>query len=209
MVDKFFTLILKDVNNKLELDAEGDLKYYDIEISFMIYHGKQSVVIKMQDTTGRYQVRNLQNLNHSKETYLASVVHDMRAPLHVINGFSDNISDQISRSDPRDLLTQIQAIKRNGEHLSYLVDDILDYTRIKKGKLNLDTSRFLLRNLLEDCGCIIEEIIRNKKKSSQGDSIVLQLIGGKFEVSTDYNRLKRVLLNLLTNSVKFTPKGKI
>jgi signal transduction histidine kinase len=89
----------------------------------------------------------------------------MRAPLHVINGFSDHIQEQLKISDPLGLLPDMSAIKRNGEHLNHLIDDILDYTRIKKGKMHLDISRFYLRTLFEDCKLTIDEILRQKNPS--------------------------------------------
>ena len=200
-----YKVSLKDVNNKMYLDEDSSLKYYDLEMTFIMYQDVHSIIISLKDAKGRYQVKNLKLENENKEAFLASIVHDMRAPLHVINGYSDHIEEVLAKDDPQNIKSQVKTIRSNGEHLGVLVNDILDSTRIKKGKLNIESKKFDIRHLVLDCIDIIEEMIKSKgpnliKIVAECDSI---------KVNTDYHRLKRVLLNLLTNSIKFTTKGTI
>lgn len=101
--DRGYKVSLKDVNNKSYLNEDSNLKYYDLEMTFIMYQDVHSIIISLRDAKGRYQVKNLQLENENKEAFLASIAHDMRAPLHVINGYSDHIEGLLTKNDPLDL----------------------------------------------------------------------------------------------------------
>lgn len=97
----------------------------------------------------------------------------------------------------------MKTIRINGEHLGTLVNDILDRTRLKKGKLNIESKRFDIRQLVLDCQEVIEEMIKSNSK------LKFELKCSPIIVHTDYHRIKRILLNLLTNAIKFTRSGTV
>ncbi|MEM9542937.1 MAG: response regulator [Cyanobacteria bacterium P01_E01_bin.42] len=139
--------------------------------------------------------------NKAKSTFIANMSHELRSPLNAILGFSQlmNRSQEISQSDREN----ISIINRSGEHLLTLINNILDLSKIEAGKTFVQPVNFDLYSLLDD----IEDmfILQTENKG-------LALIFEREEnlpqyVCTDLVKLRQVLINLLGNAIKFTPKG--
>ena len=141
--------------------------------------------------------------NRAKSEFLATMSHELRTPLNSILGFT-----QILQKEPD--LTSVQqrfldSIRRSGQHLLTLINDILDLSKIAAQKLQLKAHDFLLRNFLADLTTFIDQSAQNK-----GLSFNYKLISTLPQaVSGDETRLRQVLINLLGNAVKFTETGSV
>jgi signal transduction histidine kinase len=138
--------------------------------------------------------------NRAKTRFLANVSHELRTPLNAIIGFSDMIRGGYlgDRNGPK-CAEYIEAINQSGLHLKQLVDDVLDVSRIEMGRLELHETRVDLRALLQEC----ERTMRiqfDRANVRLSVAMARDLPG----VSGDPLRLKQVVLNLMTNALKFT-----
>jgi len=140
--------------------------------------------------------------NRAKSVFLANMSHDLRTPLNGILGFSQLL--QLDKTLNLRQLAGIGAIHQSGEHLLTLINDLLDLAKIEAGKLELFPVEVDLPGFLDG----IAGMIRVKAEGKPGVVFSSQL-GGSLPrtVRVDDTRLRRVLLNLLDNAVKFTDGG--
>ncbi len=139
--------------------------------------------------------------NEAKSQFLANISHELRTPLNAIIGFSDLL--QKSKLENSQLkFTNI--IIDSSELLLKIIEDILDFSKIEAGRLQLYTEPTDLRSLAENALNVIRPKAQEKKISL---SFIFQ--GLPEEVIADQTRLQQILINLLSNSLKFTESGKI
>lgn len=141
--------------------------------------------------------------NRAKTEFLAHMSHELRTPLNAILGFAEVVRD----GDPNRLT--IDGVKRyaeyihdSGSHLLTLINDLLDISRIEVGAMNLDIDEVDVREMAETCLTIVSE-----RAAKAGLELVADIHDNVGTIQADSTRLRQVLLNLLVNSVKFTPPG--
>ncbi len=141
--------------------------------------------------------------NQAKSDFLASMSHEIRTPLNAILGFAQLLS---MKSHLKEDIEDINEIINSGNHLLELIDDILDLSSIEAGKLPISPENISLNQVLEDCFSIISPLAF-KNGITIVDNITPKSV---LIVWADYTRFKQVLLNLLSNGIKYNSKsGKI
>ncbi|MCD8348140.1 MAG: response regulator [Lachnospiraceae bacterium] len=139
--------------------------------------------------------------NKAKSDFLSSMSHDIRTPMNAIIGMTEiALKNQQDSMKVEDCL---QKIKLSGKHLLGLINDVLDMSKIESGKMALRMAHVSLRELMDDIVNIIQPQIRAK---NQEFDIYIQTILSE-ELICDGTRLSQVLMNLLSNAMKFTPEG--
>lgn len=144
--------------------------------------------------------------NQAKSAFLANMSHEIRTPLGAIMGFSELISSatNITSEKKKEIVKQI---KKNGDILTKLLNDILDSARIEAGRLDIEMEPVHIPNIVKE---VFDSSIflANEKKI---ELVILEDDNSKFEytVLTDEIRLKQILINLINNAVRFTEKGKV
>ena len=146
--------------------------------------------------------------NIAKSRFLANMSHELRTPLNAIIGFSDamlcGISGEIK--NPKQI-EYLKDIKNSGEHLSVVINDILDLSKIEAGKWRLNQTDFVLDECINDTVNMLRPLANNKNIDLQYNN---DLRNPKSLISSDIHAIRRVLINLLSNAVKFTKKsGKV
>jgi PAS domain S-box-containing protein len=136
--------------------------------------------------------------NRMKDEFLATLSHELRTPLSSILGWSRLLKD--GKIPNEQMSRAIETIERNAKAQSQLIEDILDVSRITSGKLRLDVRPVEL-------DAVIEMAIESVRPAADAKNIRLQkIIDSNAIVSGDPDRLQQVVWNLLSNSIKFTPK---
>jgi PAS domain S-box-containing protein len=141
--------------------------------------------------------------SQSKSEFLANISHDLRTPLNGILGYTQILIKD--KNLDKKYHEQIKVIHKSGEHLLLLINDILDLSKIDAGKMKLQIADFYFRDFLQRIVDICQ-VLANKK------SIQLQYHVSKDSpvcVKGDEKRLRQVLLNLINNAIKYTPKGQV
>lgn len=147
--------------------------------------------------------REAEVATEAKSRFLANMSHEIRTPVNGVLGVAELLLDTDLGEEQRDLA---ETIKISGNSLLRLLNDILDFSKIEAGKLDLFPVRFNLGKALEECIRVVQYPLDKKK-------LILSLeVSGNIpeELWGDVDRLKQVILNLLTNAIKFTDDfGKI
>ncbi|HYW80207.1 MAG TPA: transporter substrate-binding domain-containing protein, partial [Thermoguttaceae bacterium] len=138
----------------------------------------------------------------AKSEFLANMSHEIRTPMTAILGFADILHDVLEK--PEDL-ESITTIKRNGEFLLQIINDILDLSKIESGKMEMK---------LGECSlwAIAEEVVLLLRVTTEGKGVALES-GFTYPlpmyINTDAVRLRQILVNLLGNAIKFTEQGSV
>ncbi len=140
--------------------------------------------------------------NKAKSEFLANMSHELRTPLNAINGFSEiMLGEMFGPLGDKRYKEYSQDILSSGQHLLALINDILDMSKIEAGKMNLRFEPLHLADVVEDA----VRLVRNRADAS---GLTLEVdLPDLPEVEADYRAIKQVLLNLLSNALKFTPHG--
>lgn len=138
--------------------------------------------------------------NRMKDEFLAIVSHELRTPLNSILGWAQLLRSR--KFDPTKTAAAIETIERNARSQNQLIEDILDVSRMLRGKLKLE-----IRSV--DLVALIEAVIESGRPAATAKAIQVEFvveikIGA---ISGDWNRLQQVVWNLLSNAIKFTPAG--
>ncbi|MBP9978039.1 MAG: HAMP domain-containing histidine kinase [Bacteroidales bacterium] len=136
-----------------------------------------------------------------KSAFLANMSHEIRTPLNAIVGFSQLMSEESCAKEDR--ISYSSVIAQNSEMLLTLISDILDISKMDTGKFELDIREV---NLKELCNRIFQTTTHLKR---EGVEYICKPHQGEVILKTDLHRISQVLINLITNSNKFTEKGSI
>lgn len=152
----------------------------------------------------RMKIRNeLTKASNYKNQFLANMSHELRTPLTAILGFSEMMARGAVPADSSE--TALYAIIRNSRHLLSLIDDILDLAKIEVGKVSIE----LIQSPLEDILSEVDLLIQMKVKEVNVSYIVERAEDLPKFVYSDPVRVKQILLNIIGNAVKFSPKGRV
>jgi signal transduction histidine kinase/ActR/RegA family two-component response regulator len=145
--------------------------------------------------------RRAENANQAKSDFLSHMSHDIRTPINAIVGMTDIA---IRHLDDRDKVEDcLYKIDGSSKHLFGLINDVLDMSRIESGKVNMNYEPFVLMDCLNNCAAIVEGqlISKNLELIREFD------LPDHLTVISDELHLRQIFINILGNSVKFTPEG--
>ena len=141
--------------------------------------------------------------NQAKSVFLANISHELRTPLNSIDGFIHLMLRQDNLSNDQSLY--LQTIRKSSAHLLALINDVLDFSKIDAGKLELETAPFDLEEAIFDVMDMLSPLAAQKHIEMAfyfADNVPKHVIG-------DALRVKQILTNLISNAIKFTPDGEI
>ena len=133
-----------------------------------------------------------------KDDFVSTLSHELRTPLNAILGWIGVLKQQQS---PDTLAKAIDVIDRNSRRQSQMVDDLLDVSRIMSGKLRLDVQRV-------DVASVIEEAVASAQPAADAKGVrLVKVLGSAAIIQGDPGRLQQIVWNLVSNAIKFTPRG--
>jgi signal transduction histidine kinase/CheY-like chemotaxis protein len=161
---------------------------------------------RVQERTAELNAARLEaeRASQAKTQFLANMSHEIRTPMTAILGFTELILEE-AVSLPADAREQLGVIRRNGNHLLALLNDILDIARIEAGRLEVE-------QIPMSPGQLVSEVASSLRMRAKGKGLDL---GVRFvtpipdTVSCDPTRVRQVLMNLVGNAIKFTPSGRV
>jgi signal transduction histidine kinase len=151
----------------------------------------------------RRQALELEQASAAKSQFLANVSHELRTPLNAILGYAamtlQGVSGELSAPQRRNL----SRIDANARHLLTLINEILDITRIEAGRMPIQVVAFNLPDLVREVTTELEPII------AKSELAVVSKVPADLPMRTDRQKVKQILVNLLSNALKFTQKGSV
>ena len=146
--------------------------------------------------------RQLETASRHKSEFLANMSHELRTPLNAIIGFSEVLSERLFGEMNEKQTEYVGDISESGRHLLKLINDILDLSKIEAGRMELDPTDF-------DIATTINNTLSLVRERAQRRAITLRCAvdPGLAKVHADERKVRQVLLNLLSNALKFTPEG--
>ena len=187
----------------------GERRWFHIVAMGSEVEGRTKHILVMSDRTADRQVNQAlsnavaaaETANRAKSTFLSNMSHDIRTPMNAIIGFTTLAISNIDDKDRvKDYLTKTLA---SSNHLLSLINDVLDMSRIESGKIHLEEVEVNLSDVLHDLKTIVSGQIHAKQLELYMDAMDVT----DEDVYCDKTRLNQILLNLLSNSIKFTPAG--
>jgi len=211
------TLLIENVLDTLTARIEGVLSYQRIQnfsktLEFQnreleaqkIEMEAQSIELTEQNRELEMQKTQLREASRLKTNFLSNMSHELRTPLNSVIALSGVLSRRLNNKIPSDEFSYLEVIERNGKHLLSLINDILDISRIESGREEIEITKFTTGQLITDIVSMI------KPQAQQKDIELIQKPGGKdIVVTTDIDKCRHILQNLVGNAVKFTEKGSV
>ncbi|MCG8313949.1 MAG: CHASE domain-containing protein [Pseudomonadales bacterium] len=144
-----------------------------------------------------------ESANRTKSNFLANMSHELRTPLNSIIGFSVRCSKALETTEDSRLLESIKLIENNGRHLLELINDVLDLSKIEAGKFTIEKAPL-------DLNVLCAEVLNSVSPIADNKGLKLQFSHRNVElVLADRQRLYQVLVNLVSNAIKFTNAGSV
>ena len=195
---------LKEIEYPLEVD--GSLHYFQARIAPFEGNRVLALIHDIGDRIQRSQElieakRRAEDADKMKSVFLANMSHEIRTPLNAIVGFSGILA---STEEEEEKQEYVSIIENNNTLLLQLISDILDLSKIEAGTLELNYSNIELNELMR-------ELERGFLLRVKTDAVKLEFVepAGPCMAYTEKNRLSQLMINLVTNAIKFTEKGSI
>lgn len=177
-------------------------------VLYLFYERQQAKLRKEREAEREMHNKQLaealqaaQIANRSKTIFLSNMSHDIRTPMNAILGFTTLLAKDAD--NPAKVREYTRKITASGQHLLGLINDVLDVSKIESGKAVLTIGEFMLSDMLSAMDAIIRPMAKEK-----GQSFEISVTGIRKEcLLGDETRLKQILINLLSNSVKYTQEG--
>ncbi len=151
----------------------------------------------------REATNQAEEASRAKSEFLANMSHEIRTPLTAVLGFADLLLDPDLRESDR--LNYIQAVRRNGQHLLGLINDVLDLSKLQADKIQVEQVDFSLQQLLHE----VVSVMQVRAHENDLDFHVVYDTPIPVRICNDPMRIRQILFNLLSNAIKFTSQGSV
>jgi two-component system cell cycle sensor histidine kinase PleC len=176
-------------------DATGHVHSIGVTQDITAIKANEAALRRMVDEAARLQ-RLAEDANRAKSDFLATMSHELRTPLNAIIGFSEMLLTLEGQLGPEQIRDYHVTIRESGQHLLGLISDILDLAKVEAGKTEIRLEEVDLSAVVGQCTGYLEATARARRVSLTADLDVVRCV-------TDRRLVKQILLNLISNAVKF------
>ena len=203
----------QEAGDTYETEVNNGQQIFSVRIKKILWHGRPAFIEYAWDITAlrnpqsesqealKHALVAAERANKAKTTFLNNMSHDIRTPMNAIIGFTALAATHIDNQE----LVQgyLQKITVSSTHLLSLINDVLDMSRIESGRVKIEEKNVHIPDVLHDLRTIIQGNVAAKRQDLYIDTqdVVHE------DIITDKLRLNQVLLNLVSNAIKFTPAG--
>lgn len=176
--------------------------YFGSVIYLEPFSASKSAICKENDKLVQ-QVKNLKKIDTYRSEFMARMSHDMRTPMNAIIGFSNYGMEEIEDSRAREYFTHILD---SGEYLLSLINDILDVQRLEKNAIKFDSVITTPQQIINTVRSVVQ------KRADEKDLVLVIKADERykdFNVKVDRKRIEQIIINLLNNSIKYSPAGSL
>jgi len=175
-------------------------RHYESVLKSIVFSRRNDELV--QDLRQEYE--RAEEASQAKSRFLANMSLELRTPLNAVIGYSEIIEEEASESGAERIAEDADRIRISGKHLLSLIDDVLNLSRLDAGKVVISSKAIDIRRMIDELTPAIEEYSRHKNNKLE------ILISEDVEIlESDQHLLKKIILNLISNSAKFTQNGMI
>jgi len=149
-------------------------------------------------------LEEVKKISQRKNDFVSNVSHELRTPLTSIKGYASILLSGKLGALPEDVHKRLDKINKHSDELVSFVNDLLDLARIESGRVELKLAPLVLKNIVDEVSDLLA--VQFKEKQIEFSSDIPDPLP---EVMADYSQIKRVFINLINNSIKYAPQGKI
>ncbi|QKF81299.1 ATP-binding protein [Halarcobacter ebronensis] len=219
----FFYMLLKRINKFSHVITEpliklsnqtSEIKSTDSKIEFIktdikeisqLNHNFISMMNELNESTQKlYEAKvEAEELSKAKDDFLANMSHELKTPLNSINVISELMKNNSTKNLDEKQIKSLEIINKCGKDLLFLINDVLDLSKLEAGQIELDNSKINLKELMGN----IYDMFSTQTEEKNID-FTYHIDESLDFIYSDETRIKQIIKNLLSNALKFTPKGK-
>ncbi|MCX7770141.1 MAG: ATP-binding protein [Proteobacteria bacterium] len=205
IIDKALSRESENVYDEIIM-VDGEKKFYGLLSvkELIIQQANNLANIILQKEIAHSKAKELEEINNIKNQFLANVTHELRSPINIIIGIIELIKKAYENKEFDKIQLYLKMIQNSANNLKIIVNNILDLSKIEAGKMEIINEEFKVGELLRDIVEYTKVLIKEKNVDT-----VISLSNPDLVIKSDYVKLRQILINLISNSAKFTEQGYI
>jgi len=191
-----------DTEKNQSEEKEIEDKFFSIDSNFLEFENEKNVLLVIRDISGTKELEKMKKIDKMKMEFLSMMSHELRTPLSAIKAYSDTIIDSYEMLDNETLMEFFRTIQSETNHLSRLLNDLLDFSKLELKTLHLEKTEFNINELIQEICNTLEEF------SNNNDVEIIFHKNESIKVFMDRTRIRQVIFNLIQNAIKYSDKEK-
>ena len=212
-IDKLFTTIVTALRSYHFITTIEAQRLENVQLNVELAEYNQTLAHKVTERTAELALATkeaeaakliAESANAAKSIFLANMNHELRTPLNAIIGYTGLVQRHGTDVLPQKQIDNLEKVLTSGDHLLKMINTILDISKIEAGRLDVEATEFDVAKLIDECLDLIQPLVKVGRVS-----LKKELTSEPQMIRTDRDKLKQILVNLLSNAAKFTHQGTI